>query len=318
MTDGVAPPADNPDQGIPWHYGDPLREQRWLAEGSGVVDLGNRGVLRVKGPDRLSWLHALTTQHLEQLPAGQCATGLILDPQGHVEYELHLIDDGESTWIICQPDQIGPLQEYLNRMRFMLAVEVVDCSSNAGEFTVMWSGQPLSPLAWSPPQAFQDRGMRGYESIVPTNERAEILSKAEHRCGSWSLEALRVAALQPRVGQETDHRTIPNEVGWLETAVHLQKGCYRGQETVAKVHNLGRPPRRLELVLMDGSVEQPPKHGDPVYVGEREVGWIGTGVQHYELGPIATAVIKRSVEPDAVLIVHTADGECSAHQGSDL
>ena len=71
--------------------------------------------------------------------------------------------------------------------------------------------------------------------------------------GIWAAEALRVAAWRPRLGFETDHRTIVHEVDWLRTAVHLHKGCYRGQETVARVHNLGRPPRRLVFLHLDGS-----------------------------------------------------------------
>ncbi len=315
MTDGVPPPPDSPDQGIPWHFGDPLREQRWLIEGSGVVDLGNRGLLRVIGEDRLTWLHALTTQHLEQLAPQASSTALILDPQGHVEYELHLVDDGAATWIICQPGQAEPLQAYLESMRFMLRVAI---ENEDDHYAVLWAARPLSDLTWSPPSTFQGRGFVGFESILTREAYQQALANAEHRCGSWALEALRVAAGVPRIGQETDQRTIPNEVGWLNTAVHLQKGCYRGQETVAKVHNLGRPPRRLVLILLDGSAEQPPNHGDAVLFDGREIGFIGTGVQHFELGPIATAIVKRSVPEDAPLLVRTADGDLPAHQELQL
>ena len=82
--------------------------------------------------------------------------------------------------------------------------------------------------------------------------------------GTWALEALRVAAWRPRLGHETDHRTIPHEVDWLRTAVHLTKGCYRGQETVARVHNLGRPPRRLVMLHLDGSGHGLPEQGADV------------------------------------------------------
>ena len=119
--------------------------------------------------------------------------------------------------------------------------------------------------------------------------------------GAW--EALRVAAGRPRLGFETDHRTIPHEIGWLETAVHLDKGCYRGQETVARVHNLGRPPRRLVRVHLDGSQDELPPPHTPVMLDDRAVGFLGTAVQHAELGPIGLAVIKRQVPDDAQLLV---------------
>ena len=103
-------------------------------------------------------------------------------------------------------------------------------------------------------------------------------------------------------------------MGWIGPAVHLAKGCYRGQETVARVHNLGHPPRRLVLLHLDGSDNRLPAHGDPVLLGDREIGWVATAVQHHELGPIATAVIKRTVPVDAALIVRTAEGEVAAAQ----
>jgi tRNA-modifying protein YgfZ len=121
--------------------------------------------------------------------------------------------------------------------------------------------------------------------------------------GLGAYEALRVEAHLPRLGFETDHRTIPHEVGWIGSAVHLDKGCYRGQETVARVHNLGRPPRRLILGHLDGTEDELPPAHTPVELDGRVVGFLGTAVQHAELGPIALAVIKRATADDAELIV---------------
>jgi len=118
--------------------------------------------------------------------------------------------------------------------------------------------------------------------------------------GMWAAEALRVAAWRPRLGFETDQRTIPHEVDWLRTAVHLHKGCYRGQETVARVHNLGRPPRRLVFLHLDGSGHTLPGRGVEVEAGGRVVGRLTSVARHHELGPIALAVIKRNTPLDAV------------------
>lgn len=313
-SSGVWPPEGVHDQGIPWHYGDPFREQRRLAEGRGIVDLGNRGVVAVTGADRLGWLHSLTTQHLTGLAAGGSALALLLSPHGHVEFELHLVDDGTTTWIITQPGQAEPLRAYLASMVFMLRVEVTDCSA---DLAVTW--EPIAEPApghptWLVPAEFAERGFAGREVIWPREQAQARVRDSDAPAGSWAVEALRVAAMMPRIDCETDHRTIPNEVGWLTSGVHLDKGCYRGQETVAKVHNLGQPPRRLALLHLDGTAEQPASHGDRILIGEREVGWIGTGVQHYELGPIATAMLKRSVPVDAALTVVSADGSRSAAQ----
>jgi folate-binding protein YgfZ len=291
-------------------------------------------VVTVTGPDRLTWLHSLTTQHLESLVPGASTTALILSPHGHVEHEMHVVDDGTTTWITVEPGTAGDLVAYLDSMRFMLRVEVADVSP---DWAVVW--QPTREAhadhpTWLVPadiagigstDAGSDRGgdaskyvdhrpdvLVGREVIVPRQDLVAALG--DEPAGTWALEALRVAAAAPRIGFETDHRTLPHEVGWIGPAVHLAKGCYRGQEAVARVHNLGAPPRRLILLHLDGSAEALPSHGDAVLLGDRAIGWIGSAARHYELGPIATAVVKRSVDPTADLIVRTADGDMVASQ----
>jgi hypothetical protein len=150
------------------------------------------------------------------------------------------------------------------------------------------------------------RGRLGVDLLVPRDRVAALVNRlGVPWAGLWAYEALRVAARVPRLGWETDHRTIPAEVDLLAPAVHLDKGCYRGQETVARVHNLGRPPRRLVLLHLDGvATDIPPVQGTAVTTDEgRTVGFVGTAVRHHELGMIALAVLKRSVPDDARLIV---------------
>ncbi len=313
------------DAAVPWHFGDPHREQVWLREGASAVDVSNRDVLSVTGPDRLSWLHSLTTAHLERLPVGGSALALILDPQGHVEHELRLTDDGVRTLISVEPGRGEALIGYLDAMRFMLRVEVAAEPELAALWSTVPGALPGQVRRWEQPAEFRgagsteagaDRGgdasryvphrpdaLPGAEVLVPRGGLEAALSAAPHRSGTWALEALRVAAAVPRLGFETDYRTLPHEVGWIGSAVHLAKGCYRGQETVAKVHNLGRPPRRLALAHLDGSAHDLPAHGDPVVVDGREVGWVATVARHYELGPIATVVVRRGVDPGAALLV---------------
>lgn len=330
----VPPPDGSPDPGVPWHYGDPLREQRMLVDGSAVVDLSNRGVVAVTGPDRLTWLHSLTTQVLERLEAGQSALALILSPHGHVEHELHAVDDGVTTWLIVEPGTSGALVDYLRSMQFMLRVEIEDRSAtHAVVWEPAWAVDP-GAVTWLVPADFAGRGhveagsdrggdaakyvaarpadFAGREVVIPRELLEERLSAADGRAGTWALEALRVAAAVPRIGLETDHRTLPHEVGWIGPAVHLAKGCYRGQEAVARVHNLGHPPRRLALLHLDGSDETMPEHGSAVVVDGRETGWVGTAAWHYELGPIATAVLKRTTPADVPLVVRAAAGEVAA------
>ncbi|WP_298323623.1 glycine cleavage T C-terminal barrel domain-containing protein [Haloactinopolyspora sp.] len=285
--------AAEPDAGVAAHYGDPLREQRMLAAGDGVVDLSHRGVVRVAGPDRLSWLHQLLTQHVEHLEPQQATSALILDANGRVEHALYGVDDGEAIWFHVEPGTTEALTGYLRSMTFWSQVEVDDVSER---YAVVWEplAQPSTLLA-----RVTDRGR---DVFVPRDELVSYLGSAGSPAGVWAYEALRIEAREPRLGRETDERTIPHEVGWIGTAVHLDKGCYRGQETVARVHTLGRPPRRLVLLHLDGSVEHLPAHGDDVIHGERVVGYVGTAMHHHELGPIALAVVKRNVPVDVDLV----------------
>jgi folate-binding protein YgfZ len=318
---GACPAPDGSvDAGVPWHYGDPHGEQRLLLRGEGWVDLSHRGVVTITGPDRLSWLHSLTTQHVEALAPGESALDLILSPHGHVEHELHVVDDGTTTWITVEPGAAAALVPYLEKMRFLLRVEVADVSDAyavVGEpVAVPVDGRPTYVGPFATREA-DDPASRRYvpvrpdvlvarEVVVPRAELADYVA-GRPGAGTWAWEALRVAAGVPRVGFETDHRTIPQEVGWVPSAVHLDKGCYRGQETVARVHNLGRPPRRLVLLHLDGSAARTPVAGDPVLLEGREVGALTSVALHAELGPIALAVVKRSVPVDVDLVVGRED-----------
>jgi tRNA-modifying protein YgfZ len=302
LANRAAVAAEGPDAGVAAHYGDPYGEQRALARARGLVDRSHRGVIRITGPDRLSWLHSLTTQSLDKLAAGDTAEALILSPNGHVEHQLTLTDDGTAVWAHVEPGTAGPLVEFLESMRFMLRVEPADVTADYAVLTLMGPGagqdQPAG-IAATMTNPFQMDLVVARPQI--TAAAAELQSAGAALAGMWAHEALRIAARRPRLGLDTDHRTIPHEVGWIETAVHLSKGCYRGQETVARVHNLGHPPRRLVFLHLDGSDDVLPVHGDPVQLAGAPVGFVGSAARHYELGPIALALIKRTVPVDAEL-----------------
>jgi hypothetical protein len=273
-----------------------------------MVDRSHRGVVAITGPDRLSWLHSLSTQDLEHLGPGQSAETLILSPQGHIEHHLTLTDDGDALWAHVEPGTAGALLAFLESMRFMLRVEPADVTGDYAVLTVT-GGLPedgaLPGDALPPGTAAVVRGALGTDLLVARDDLDQAATKFAHGgltlAGMQAYEALRIAARRPRFGLDTDHRTIPHEVGWIESAVHLNKGCYRGQETVARVHNLGHPPRRLVFLHLDGSEDRLPAHGDPVQLEEATVGFVGSAARHYELGPIGLALIKRTTPVDATL-----------------
>jgi folate-binding protein YgfZ len=322
--------AEWPDEGVAAHYGDPVREQRAMTEGPVLVDRSNRGVVKVTGPDRLSWLHSLTSQYVERLAPGSTKEALILSPQGHLEHHLTLTDDGTATWIHIEPHTAKALVDYLNSMRFMLRVEVEDLT---GVLVVQTLAGPLPaeggvivrttvfPTTGADTEAatLLEDGVAtavmqnpfGIDLIVAP-EAAGKLAAAFPVAGLWAFEAARIAAHVARPGLDTDHKTLPHEVGLIDSAVHLSKGCYRGQETVARIHNLGHPPRRLVFLHLDGSVDRLPAHGSPLTLEDgTQVGFVGSAVRHFELGPIGLGLVKRSVDVSAALL---ADGVAAAQE----
>jgi hypothetical protein len=307
-----AVPAEGPDAGVAAFYTDPYAEQRGIAASWGVVDASHRDVVKITGRDRLSWLHSLTTQHLDQLAPGDSAEALILDPQGHVEHQLSLTDDGEATWVHVEPGAAAALVAFFTSMRFMLDVEPADVSAEYAVLALLGpdaGGDRVPDATATVSDPFETNVILPRGQLAP--QVAALRAAGATLAGTWAHEALRIAARRPRLGLDTDHRTIPHEMGWIETAVHLNKGCYRGQETVARVHNLGHPPRRLVLLHLDGSEDRLPAHDDLVRLDGADVGFVGSAARHYELGPIALALVKRTLPVDATLL---ADGIPAAQE----
>lgn len=306
-----AVPAQGTDEGVAAHYGDLFREQRKLADGEGLVDLSHRPVVTVTGADRLSWLHLLLTQHVSELPPGRATEALILSPNGHIEHALHLVDDGETTWLHTEPGRQRDLLAYLESMRFFYRVEIADRTDSHAVVHL-----PAGSITDVPEGVVVLEAPHGRDVFLPREMLPSFAEAHGPALGVLAYEALRIEAHRPRLGWETDHRTIPHEVGWIGTAVHLNKGCYRGQETVARVHNLGRPPRRLVFLHLDGSEAHLPGHGAPLRKatdGEdgRPVGFVTSSARHYDLGPIALALVKRTVPVDATLV---AEGAAAAQE----
>ena len=330
MTD--APPdllpdlPPDPDAAVPAHRGDPPAEQRAMARSAAVVDRSHRGVIAVPGEERLSWLHLLLSQHVEQLPEGAGTEALILDAQGRVLHHMLVSNVDGTVWLETDGADLADLLAYLQKMVFWAKVEPRDATAELAVLSLVGpettavltaAGLPVPEGAHSsaavPGGGLVRRmpwpGPDAADVLVP---RAELdawwtrLTDAGARpAGTMAFEAMRVESRHPRVHLDTDERTIPHEVDWIPSAVHLTKGCYRGQETVARVANMGRPPRRLVLLLLDAGDEELPVAGDQVFRDGRAVGRVGSVTMHHELGPVALALLKRSVPVDAELVAGT-------------
>ena len=321
----VPAPDTGPDAGAVWHYGDPLGEQRAADDGAVVVDRSHRAVIALTGSDRNTWLHSISTQHVSDLPNGVVTQNLSLDGQGRVEDHWVQTELDGVTYLDTEPSRAEPLTAYLRKMVFWsdVVVEPADLAvlSLLGPRLVDppvlealgVDSLPADGTAVALPDGGFLRRMPGpgieLDLVVPSDQvaiwRDRLVAAGVRNAGVWAYEAHRVTSLRPRLGVDTDERTIPHEVGWIATAVHLDKGCYRGQETVARVHNLGKPPRMLVLLHLDGSADRPAT-GDPVLAGGRTVGRLGTVVDHVDEGPIALALLKRGLPADTEL---TTGGE---------
>src|SRR5680860_107334 len=343
--------ADGGDAGVAAHYGNPMIEQRTLLAGRAVVDLSHHGVLEVSGPDRLSWLNSLSSQELRGLAAGASTETLLLDPTGRLQYAMRVLDDGVSAYLLLEAEELPGLKAWLEKMRFTLRVEITELTETYAVIGTM-AAEPASlgvepaapngvPLLWRDgwsgvaPGGYQYADAPEHpaatwhwsEVLVPRASLAGLREAADDGrlavAGLLAFEALRIAAWRPRAATEVDEKTIPHELDWLRTAVHLNKGCYREQETVAQVHNLQHPPRRLVLLHLDGSDSVLPMHGDEVLAdrvrpgGEPErvpVGQITSSARHHELGPIALAVVKRAIPATSTLYVRAQGISIAAAQ----
>ncbi|WP_214367406.1 YgfZ/GcvT domain-containing protein [Pseudonocardia sp. H11422] len=322
------PEPPDPDECVPAHRGDFLAEQRAMARSAAVVDRSHRGVIAVPGEDRLSWLHLLLTQHVSELPADSGTEALVLDLNGRVLHHMVVAHVGGTVWLDTEPGEVPELLDYLEKMKFWSKVEPRDASAELAVLSVVGpdTAEVLEAARVAAPtgpytsvalpggglvRRMPWPGVDAADLLVPRADRdawwQRLTGAGARGAGTMAFEALRVESARPRLALDTDDRTIPHEVGWISSAVHLTKGCYRGQETVARVANLGRPPRRLVLLHLDAGDEELPRPGDPVLRDGRTIGRVGTVALHHELGPVALALVKRSVPVDAELVAGTGE-----------
>ena len=314
----VRAPESFIDQNVAWHYGDPLREEKYLTQFETTVDISNRGVIKITGKDKKTFLHSLTSQHIEKLKEKDSTISLLLTPNGHIEHELHVINNPEEIYLIVENSSLKSILEFLQKMIFLSQIEINDVTDELATVfeskrevhntfptwltQLNYLGEPIQDAGTSAggdPNKYVPKRpgkFSGREILIPRNDLENYLLNAKYLAGTWALEALRIAAGVPRVIIDADHRTIPHEIGLIGNAVHLEKGCYKGQETIARVHNLGKPPRKLVLLHLDGSVNRLPKPNSAVIVDGQDVGFVGSSAQHFELGPIALAIVKAKTQ----------------------
>lgn len=342
----------------PEHFGNPLREQALLAQGQAWAWL-SRDVVEVSGADRLSYLTTVSSQVLTDLENdGHCRQVLFLDANGHILYAALAVtalmpDSGEQSVLLLVDAGCGEgLAQLLNSRRFMLRVQAQvrpnwQVAGAIGDGVQKLAGVVENLVTtWSDPWPGITPGGSTYftgtrhpganyraggvvvalEAGQAAPDQAAASGQEPGQAGDLTQvgelawEALRIEAGLPRWAREVDARAIPNELDWLRTGVHLNKGCYPGQETIARTVNLGRPPRRLVQLQLAGWQGQLPEVGARVYLpagdnpAGKVVGAITSVARHWELGNIALALVRRGVPAQAELAVDLEAGYESASQ----
>lgn len=293
--------------GVPWHYGAPLAEQRGLDSRTVFIDRSHRHIIAVSGPDAPVYLNNLLSQKLIDALPGLATSALDLDVQGHISHHLDISYVDGTFFLDVPAAQADSLFDYLTKMIFWSQVEVT--RPDLALLTLLGEAVDLPSVTYSREVPWPCRRV---DIAVPRTSLLGTVSALEtagcELAGLMAFTAERVRALEPELAADLDVKSIPHESAFLlGRAVHLDKGCYRGQETVSRVHNLGRAPRALVLLHLDGSVPELPTPGTAITAGGRAVGRLGTVVHDCDYGPIALGLVKRTALQQPGL----AAGDCA-------
>ena len=276
------------------HFGNPLGEQRQLLQSQAAVKRIDQQVLLLSGDDALSWLHSITSQNIKNLKPGDSTETLVLTPNGHIEHQIKALAFDGGLYLIVNKEKAPALIQWLNQMRFRSKVAISETDLD------VWGGfgdLSLGSLVWVDGFDSEPKGSVRYAAQVESFPYREYLLETGQKpalieAGMLAFEALRIAAGRPEI-TDIDERSLPHEFDWLASSVHLSKGCYRGQETVAKVHNLGHPPRRLIVLNLEvgDTVANP---GEEISYQGKLVGKVLAGALHYEAGSLALGLVNRN------------------------
>lgn len=291
------------------HFGNPLLEQRKLLAGHAFVERSDQSVIRVSGDDAKSWLHSLLTQDVVNLGSGDSTEALLLNPQGHIEHQLKIVIDRDQVLVAVSSSKVDDLVAWFEKMKFRSKVMIEETDLRSfGMFGMAENG------AWKDPFSIERETSVSYNPNRAKFDYFEVFSNTaptKEPAGLMAFRALRIAAGRPEI-VDVDEKSLPHEFDWLLSAVHLGKGCYRGQEAVAKVHNLGHPPRRLALLNLETG-DDLTAVGDLVFYHDKQVGKVVASALHFELGSIALSLLARNT-PYLDLLVETSGRKVSASQ----
>ncbi|HXV05807.1 MAG TPA: glycine cleavage T C-terminal barrel domain-containing protein [Solirubrobacterales bacterium] len=311
-------------------------QYRQLREECGLFDRSARGKLVLSGQDVAEYLQGQLTNDVEALAPGEGCYAALLDRKGHIQADMRVLHlsgapyvsqrhirrtgskEGEGFWLDMEPEGSETARRHLAMYKIGREVEVDDVTAEAAILSLI--GPRSAEVAGAPPlpehacEALTAHGVEclavgtagGVDLIAPRDEaerlRGALIAAGAVEVDAEAVEVLRIEAGIPRFGAEMGAETMPAEAGIVERAVSFEKGCYIGQEPVARLHYRGRPNRRLLGLRLSA----PAAAGEALRLGEREVGRIGSACVSPAFGPIALAIVRREAKPGDELAVGEA------------
>jgi folate-binding protein YgfZ len=291
-------------------------QYRQLREECGAVDRSDRGKLLVTGSEAAEYLQGQLTNDIEALAAGEGCYAALLDRKGHMQADMRvLVVSEEKIWLDTEPEGLAAARRHLEMYKIGRDADVHDASDERAIVSLI--GPRSAELAGSSPlpEYFHEEiTVEGVEcpavgtalgiDLIPQVKDRERLIAALAEAGAPAVDAaaaeiFRIENGVSRFGSEMDTATMPAEAGIVERAVNFEKGCYIGQETVARLHYKGKPNRHLRGLELSGSAEP----GATLSLGEKEVGRLGSSCVSPAHGAIGLAIVRREAEPGAELLV---------------
>jgi folate-binding protein YgfZ len=277
-------------------------QYRQLREECGLVERPGRGLLIVSGAEAAEYLQGQLTNDTEAIEPGRWIYAALLDRKGHMQADMRVLRPGEGPelWLDLEPEGLAAASRHLQMYKIGREAEVVDASD---EDTLL---SLIGPKATEVARGVESPSLRteaGVDLIVPAGERDRIrdalLAAGAVEVSPEAAEILRIEAGRPRFGAEMGTETMPAEAGIVEQAVSFTKGCYIGQETVARLHYKGKPNRHLRGLRLSAPAEP----GAALRLGEKEVGTLGSAAVSPALGAVGLAILRREAEPGATVAV---------------
>ncbi|HEX4732183.1 MAG TPA: glycine cleavage T C-terminal barrel domain-containing protein [Solirubrobacterales bacterium] len=291
-------------------------QYRQLREECGLLVRDGRGAIDVSGPDGAEYLQGQVTNDVEALEVGEGQYAALLDRKGHMQTDLRVLRVGDEAILLdTEAATKDAALRHLTMYSVGRDVQVLDASAERAFVSLI--GPRAAEIAGTPPlpefanEATTVAGVDvlavgtrdGIDLLFPTAERervvATLLEAGAVEVSPEAVEIVRVEAGVPRFGAEMDAATMPAEAAIVDDAVSFTKGCYIGQETVARLHYKGKPNRHLRGLRLSGAAAP----GAALRLGEKEVGTLGGAVVSPALGPIGLAIVRREAEPGTELTV---------------